>query len=1317
MNRSLRKFLGLSLTALAIFALSSCADHFAPVKDYLEEYTTEAGIGTHSILTEWRKDSAQDANVPSATAARVKFLMRNPKRHFLAYSIEFSDPAIQADAALFTDYDFVPADDRQSFELELYPAFLQRNEGKDISATLIITNQMTSMQYDPYFITLVSNTAPPIPQDTVVMISSDNKNVICLNLDLSDEIHGDIDAIVVNGDEYPVDSVSAGMVQSLSFASGSPARPTAPAGMQSHAGTTAFVDNPPMPAVYIVTNDSVASPRNYLVSVRDERGLVSSVSVSSNPNKLGQVLVRDGNGRLISNLSEATLVLPSGQTTASVVLAGPTGSTVNWSCENNGSMLDTGSNDASPHTLALTPGTYALTAYASMEGYVDSDPVTVEFKVISTITEVYVNPSIDITIIGDGTQTSPVKTITQAVLLLTNINDPANKIILQNSITQVENPSYLDDIVHLEFDNDAQFTIEGNNNEIAGGNLKRCLSIASRTNVVKVRIKSLKIHHGKAKSPLPYGGGIYFNAPTGDSSLTLDNCELWSNSVENTGQTYGGGGGVYARCGNLTLVNSSSIRENKISSASIARGAGLCAEVSGTVAISDSSFSFNETTASDTTEGAGFYCVGASVTSPITCTIESTQLNNNSGIASNTGYGGGIYAENATVTVSGTSKLQDNSANKENHGKGGALYAYNADVTLTDCEIANNKATHSSGGYSAIGYGGGICFVKNQGDFGLSLTDTVVTGNNCNIAVSTINGPLAGAGIYVIGTGSTPTKFSLTRGQIINNITNPATTDFNTTEGGLGGGICLLDRVQATIEGTSITGNFANYHTNRRGKGGGVYFDSESFADASLRILAGSSISSNTASRGMGGMGGGVYLQSGGSGKITFTLEGGSIQGNFASTRSNQTGFGGGLYAISDNSAEPLSISITGGSITQNTANTNTGTGMGGGIYSGACTSLDVSGGDISGNLATDSGIPYGDGIFLEGAASKLTYFSLSAPVIGKNHENSRNLESLHINNSEVIATFTKDAQVHAETFVLLDNNASIKTGGYLTKDPVATIRPSSTGLLTILTGDTTINYYKFLMSDTDLCVNAKGKKSAIDARTVTSYSGLLTQLASATSLAAGTTLQINTNMPTETVPANYRITIPDNANVRIVPTGPLVLSMNELGNFVTVNQGGHLLYGAPNATTMLSYTPSAYRNDHTFVAGPSTSLVLRNVSITNAAATPSNPGWASLVYLESSGTTCVLESFIFSESEVIPYNSSHSAIYQKPNSFCHFVSGSVQGFTTNQALGFGGFAHLETGAYLHIYSGTFTGNTIISEISVSGILSGLEKANGIYLE
>ncbi len=1302
MSRSSLRFSGMLVAALAALVLCSCADHFAPVKDYLEEYTTTAAIGAHSILTERGVDSVGVSNVPSASTALIRFLMRNPKKHALDYAIVFDDSTVQSAANPASDYGFIPVADGQSFELELHPSFLRPNEGRDISATVTITNNATSVPYDPYRVTLVCNTAPPAPRDATVMISSDNKNVICFNLDLSDDIHGDIDAIVVNGVEYPVDSVSAGMAQSISFSSGSPASVTAPSGMRAHAGSTPFVDDPATPAVYVATGDSSASPRNYLVSVRDERGLLGSVSVSSNPSKLGQVLVTDGNGQLISNLSDASLVLPSGQTTASIVLTGPTGSTVNWTCEKNGSPFETGVNVASPHTLTLAPGTYVLTAFASMDGYADSDTVTVQFKVITAITEVFVAPFNGNDTTGSGTYPYPVQTIERAVELLTNKNDPANTIHLLENVPGLAPVSHADDIVHLEFDRDTQFTIEGNMKKIDGADTRRCIYISSDSRVVKVRLKSLKINNGKSKSPLPYGGGIYFNAPTGESSLTLDNCDVWSNSVENTGQPYGGGGGVYARCGNLTLVNGSSIRDNEISSASIARGAGLCAEVSGTVAISDSSFSYNETTASDTTEGAGLYCAGASVTSPITCTIENTELRNNSGIASNTGYGGGIFAENATVTVSRTSKLQYNSANTVHHGMGGALYAYNADATFTDCEIANNKATHSSGGYSAIGYGGGICFVKNQGDFGLSLTDTNVTGNNCNITASTISGPLAGAGIYVIGTGSTPTKVSLTRGQITNNITNPTTNDFSTPEGGLGGGICLLDRVQATIEGTSVSGNFANYHTNKRGKGGGVYFDSESFADASLRILAGSSISSNTASRGMGGMGGGVYLQSGGSGKITFTLEGGSIQGNFASTRSNQTGFGGGLYAISDNSAKPLSISITGGSITQNTANTTTGMGMGGGIYSGACTSLDVSGGDISGNLSTDSGIPYGDGIFLEGAASKLTYFSLSAPVIGKNHENSRNQESLHINNSEVIATFTKDAEVNPETFVLLDNNASIKTGGYLTKDPVAKIRPSSTGLLTILTGDTTINYYKFLMNDTAYCVNANGNKSAIQRNTVSLYGDILNALGQLPYSNSEDTMLIEANIPNGAVPAyaNSTITIPANAHVRIVPTGPMNLNMDWPGNFVTV--GGHLLFGSPDHTTSLLYNQSTYRTGHTFNTSASSSLVLRNVRIQDAAASPTSTPSVALVNGGTSGTI-VLEGFEFLETTTIKLNSNRSALLLGTGNICYFVSGSITGFTNNSNSNTGGFADLSAGAELHILSGTFSGNTLVGVSSVTG--------------
>lgn len=1305
MKRSHFIYLAITLAAFAAFVLVSCSNHLSPVKEYLEEYTSGAGIGTHAIVTEWRKDSAQTANLPSASAARIRFLMRNPRSYTIDYDIVFDDALVNSGASSPTDYEFVTASDRQSFELVLHPGFLRRNEGRNISATVSLSENLTGRPFEPYHFALVSNTAPPVPQGPLVMISTGGSNVVCFNLDLSDAIHGDIDAVLINGVAYPVVSVGAGSPQSLSFDASSAATTVEPSGMLPHAGTTAFVAAAGMTAVYVVTGDSAATPKNYLVSVRDERGLLSSATVSSNPNQLGQVLVTDGNGQLVANLPNATLVIPSSGTTSSVVLTGPTGSTLYWSYTKDVTTLESGTSTTIPHTIPLSPGNYSLTAYARMAGYSDSDPITVNFKVITTINEVYVHPYNGSDASVTGTYGEPVQTIGRAVQMLTNQNDPTNTIHLLEDVPGLAPASYPEDMVRLELDHDTQFTLEGNNNTIGGGNSKRCLYISSGSNVVKVTIHSLNINNGIAKTALPYGGGIYFNAPTGDSSLTLDDCDIWNNSVVNTSQPDAGGGGVYARCGTVSLINGSTIRENDISSTSIARGAGLCVEGSGTVEINDSSFSYNEITNSTTTEGAGLYCAGASVSAPITCNISNSQMTNNSGVASGMGYGGGIYAENATVTLSASSNLQDNTANKQNGGRGGGLYAYNADVTISLCTIQNNKATYSPSSFSVEGVGGGICFVKNQGNSSLTLIDTDVTGNSCNIG-STVNGKTAGAGIYVIGTGSTPTIVSLSGKKINNNVTNPAANSFSSSEGGLGGGLCLIGRVQATIDRIWINNNVANNCTSGTGtgKGGGIYFDSQSFSDASLTIINAAIIGGNTASNGAGGEGGGIYLKSGSNGKIDFTLQDGSILGNYASTSSG-TGKGGGIYATSANpaSASKLSVSISGGSVSGNIANSSTGAGYGGGIYSDGNTALTVSGGYIGDNLGSATGTSEGDGIQLVGSAGNTTQFSLSAPSIGTTNAASVTKQAINITNQYVETTFTNGAKVDSSAVVVLNSNATISTSAYLTEDTVANIRLAVASQLDVLTGDTRLNYYKFLMETPGLCVNANGRKSKVNLNSVSLYGDIINALSLLPYTDTDETMLISVTIPNGTVSANpgNKIVIPSNSNVRIVPSVPMTLSVSELGTIIQVADGGHLLFGSPTDTALLRYQSAStpLRTGNTIDTGTNSSLVLRNVQIQDAATDPFTPAEAALVSSGSSGTI-VLEKIKYSENMSM-LNSMKSAIMLKANSLCHFVSGEIIGFTNSGT--YGGFADLETGASLIIHDGTFTGNTTVNGRSVTG--------------
>ncbi|MBD5443580.1 MAG: hypothetical protein HDR34_09330 [Treponema sp.] len=145
-------------------------------------------------------------------------------------------------------------------------------------------------------------------------------------------------------------------------------------------------------------------------------------------------------------------------------------------------------------------------------------------------------------------------------------------------------------------------------------------------------------------------------------------------------------------------------------------------------------------------------------------------------------------------------------------------------------------------------------------------------------------------------------------------------------------------KLNLTLENLVITGG------NASDNGGGIYFSSTDGLGS--LTMNGGEISGNKAAAG-----GGVYDDSG-----KFTMTAGTIGGNTA------TGYGGGIYFTASNTLK-ISSSATisgnkakdGGEISGNTA-----TGTGGGIYSNSGGYVEISGGTISGNKATS----YGGGIY-----------------------------------------------------------------------------------------------------------------------------------------------------------------------------------------------------------------------------------------------------------------------------------------------------------------------------------------------------------------
>lgn len=379
---------------------------------------------------------------------------------------------------------------------------------------------------------------------------------------------------------------------------------------------------------------------------------------------------------------------------------------------------------------------------------------------------------------------------------------------------------------------------------------------------------------------------------------------------------------------NLTIKNSKSAKGN-ISGGSSRQGGGI--ENSGKLTIDGANITGNTAV-----NGGGIFSRG-------TVTIKRGSVCNN--IA--TENGGGIYSEfimkesqvastpaAGSVFVEG-GRIYGNKATKSGGGIyvcGGSMTFNTGDTTgmvaVKGGSIYNNTATELGGGVACYG-----TFVMEGGTIG----DAKRVYRNM---------ARRGGGVFVGAADFYSSKATITGGRILNNVALD-----------VGGGICNgfgerrsggAGGVGMSFSGCELTDNWSESH------GGGIY------SMASLTI-SGGKISRNQASGDydkVRGSGGGVYCNG------DFTMSGGSISDN------QGNGDGGGVYVNAK-------AAISGGNITGNSVVL----GSGGGLYATPEGTLDLSGGEISGNRLLKEG-KQGGGVYTAGFDSK-TQWSTTINVQG----------------------------------------------------------------------------------------------------------------------------------------------------------------------------------------------------------------------------------------------------------------------------------------------------------------------------------------------
>ncbi|MEZ5944588.1 MAG: choice-of-anchor Q domain-containing protein [Planctomycetaceae bacterium] len=417
------------------------------------------------------------------------------------------------------------------------------------------------------------------------------------------------------------------------------------------------------------------------------------------------------------------------------------------------------------------------------------------------------------------------------------------------------------------------------------------------------------------------------------------------------------GGGIEVVTGTVNIINSNLISndvDGVVGTPSPGNGGGLHVTGMGATVNITGGTVFNNSAAA---EGGGLWNAAGS-----TMSIDGTLISANyaGGNAADQG-GGGIFNAGGTVNVINAS-IQDNIAGGMSGSGGGILNDADGTLTVTDTLITGNEANRAGGG------------IEDNSGAGLGITLT-----NVNLDAN-VAGPMGsaapgnGGGLHVTGAGDV----MITDGTVSG---NTAALE----GGGLWNGSGTM-----TISGTLIAGNTASGSAADDG-GGGVFNNggmltisdatiSNNIADGAagsgggilsldgMVTITGSTLTFNSANR----AGGGIEVVTGTVNIVNSNLITNDVDG-VAGTPS--PGNGGGLHVT----GMGATVNITGGTVFNNSAAAE-----GGGLWNAADSTMTIDGTLISANYAGGNAADQGGGgIFNAGGTVNVMNASIEDNIAG----------------------------------------------------------------------------------------------------------------------------------------------------------------------------------------------------------------------------------------------------------------------------------------------------------------------------------------------
>lgn len=372
----------------SLILLTSCEYFNRPMLDYLEEWTNTAQVSKHTFDDTYPVTSGLP-NVPSGEDRVITYYIINPQNYVLDSTVTFAhDETLVVDNNTPSDFAVVEQDlqDKNIIRLTLKNSVGATGilpldgTGTAITPTITITEPNSGRKFNSYTVPFRINSAPvPVENPAILYDTTDNTYVICFNMPDMTGIHRDIVSLSVSGDyatnytvTAPVDSSENGL------ASGEGIINTYSDTWKPVAGGGAFIGDRDVRFAAIKTGINVASNTNprCTLTLTDSSGLTATATATTEAQPLSAVDADKASGSVLKENDSVTFSHPAKGVKVHITCSPMKG------VQHNGvDLSDSVTGDGAVTLTFTTAGTYTITAYATMDGAGDSEPVTFTYAV------------------------------------------------------------------------------------------------------------------------------------------------------------------------------------------------------------------------------------------------------------------------------------------------------------------------------------------------------------------------------------------------------------------------------------------------------------------------------------------------------------------------------------------------------------------------------------------------------------------------------------------------------------------------------------------------------------------------------------------------------------------------------------------------------------------------------------------------------------------------------------------------------------------------------------------------------------------------